>query len=285
MKHLTLLSILLAIGMLAIAGCTIWKAPATNTNSSTNAPIVNAPLPDDQNMVRITAPKPNSLVSSPVTVTGEARGTWFFEASFPIEITDANGKVIGNGFAQAQGEWMTEDFVPFIATITFDDPTTETGGIILKKDNPSGLPEYDQSLRLPVVFSIDDRTKFSIFLGSSTLDPNIMDCSIVYPVMRSVPKTQGVARAALEQLIAGPTLEERVAGFFTSINTRTIIQKLTIENGIARVDFNDQIEYQVGGSCRVTAIRSQIIQTLKQFPTVKDIIISVNGRTEDILQP
>jgi len=285
MKRLTLLSILLVIGMLAITGCTLWKTPATNTNSSTNAPIVNAPLPDDQNLVRITTPKPNSLISSPVTVTGEARGTWFFEASFPIEITDANGKVIGNGFAQAQGQWMTENFVPFIATITFDDPTTETGGIILKKDNPSGLPEYDQSLRLPVVFSIDDRTKFSIFLGSSTLDPNIMDCSIVYPVMRSVPKTQGVARAALEQLIAGPTLEERVAGFFTSINNSTVIQKLTIEDGVARVDFNEALEWRTAGSCKVVAIRSQIVQTLKQFPTIKEVIISINGRTEDILQP
>jgi len=281
MKRLTLLSILLMIGMLAITGCTLWKTPAANTN----APIVNAPLPDDQNLVRITAPKPNSLISSPVTVTGEARGTWFFEASFPIEITDANGKVIGNGFAQAQGEWMTEDFVPFVATITFDDPTTETGGIVLKKDNPSGLPEYDQSLRLPIIFSIDDRTKFSIFLGSTTLDPNVMDCGVTYPVARSVPKTQAVARAALEQLIAGPTLEERTAGFFTSVNNSTVIQKLTIESGVAYVDFNEALEWRTGGSCRVTAIRSQIVQTLKQFPTIKDVVISIDGRTEDILQP
>jgi len=46
-----------------------------------------------------------------------------------------------------------------------------------------------------------------------------------------------------------------------------------------------QIEYQMGGSCRVSAIRSQITQNLLQFPTIKNVIISVNGRTEDILQP
>ena len=54
---------------------------------------------------------------------------------------------------------------------------------------------------------------------------------------------------------------------------------------MAYVDFDEQLEFQVGGSCRVSAIRAQIIQTIKQFSTVKDVIISINGRTEDILQP
>jgi len=45
------------------------------------------------------------------------------------------------------------------------------------------------------------------------------------------------------------------------------------------------LEFQVGGSCRVAAISAQIMETLKQFPTVKDVIISINSRTEDILQP
>jgi len=45
------------------------------------------------------------------------------------------------------------------------------------------------------------------------------------------------------------------------------------------------LEEAVGGSCRVTAIRSQIEQTLKQFSTVQSVIISIDNRTEDILQP
>jgi spore germination protein GerM len=60
---------------------------------------------------------------------------------------------------------------------------------------------------------------------------------------------------------------------------------LTIEDGVAKVDFNEQLEYEVSGSCRVSAIRAQITETLKQFPTVKEVIISIDGRTEDILQP
>ena len=55
--------------------------------------------------------------------------------------------------------------------------------------------------------------------------------------------------------------------------------------GIVRADFATTLDRGVGGSCRVAAIREQITRTLKQFPEVRDVVISVNGRTEDILQP
>jgi len=54
---------------------------------------------------------------------------------------------------------------------------------------------------------------------------------------------------------------------------------------VAKADFDEQLEFQVGGSCRVSAIRAEITQTLKQFSTVKEVVISIDGRTEDILQP
>ena len=79
--------------------------------------------------------------------------------------------------------------------------------------------------------------------------------------------------------------EEINNGFVSNINLGTRVQKLTIENGVVKVDFDEQLEFQVGGSCRVAAIRAQITETLKQFPTVDSVIISINGRTEDILQP
>jgi len=111
------------------------------------------------------------------------------------------------------------------------------------------------------------------------------DCSRTIAVERLVPKTSAVARAAVEALLRGATEEEINRGFVSNINPGTRVQKLTIENGIAKVEFDEQLEFQVGGSCRVAAIRAQITETLKQFPTVKDVIISIDGRTEDILQP
>ncbi|MDP3696626.1 MAG: Gmad2 immunoglobulin-like domain-containing protein [Candidatus Taylorbacteria bacterium] len=107
-------------------------------------------------LIRINEPVPDQTVKSPLSVSGEARGYWFFEASFPIRVYDANGKEIGVAVAQAQGEWMTDDFVPFQATLNFKKPATATGTLVLEKDNPSGLPEHDAELRVPVSFDLAD---------------------------------------------------------------------------------------------------------------------------------
>jgi len=122
------------------------------------------------------------------------------------------------------------------------------------------------------------------FFNNSLLDPEF-SCNKVFPVDREVVKTEGVARAALEELLGGTTGQEEEQGFFTSINKGVKIKSLSVEDGVALVEFDEQLEFQVGGSCRVAAIRAQISETLKQFPTVEEVVISINGRTEDILQP
>lgn len=102
--------------------------------------------------ITVSSPSSGDTITSPLTVTGEARGTWYFEASFPIDVVDANNVVLGTGVAQAQSDWMTTNFVAYTATITFTTPSTATGEIVLKKDNPSGEPQNDDELRIPIVF-------------------------------------------------------------------------------------------------------------------------------------
>jgi hypothetical protein len=104
-------------------------------------------------LIHVTQPQQNAVVKSPLTVSGEARGTWYFEASFPVILVGANGDTLAVKPAQAQGEWMTENFVPFTVTLDFTAPATPEGTLILKKDNPSGLPEHDRELRIPVRFA------------------------------------------------------------------------------------------------------------------------------------
>lgn len=103
--------------------------------------------------IRVTTPRPGMAVTSPLRVTGEARGSWFFEASFPVRLLDADGREIALVPAQAQGEWMTENFVPFEAVLEFSPPASGTRGIlVLEKDNPSALPENADELRIPLRF-------------------------------------------------------------------------------------------------------------------------------------
>lgn len=232
--------------------------------------------------VRVFAPKERETVKSPLRISGEARGSWFFEGSFPIILKDAQGNVLKDGFATAQKDWMTHDFVPFVADLEFDNPESEIGELVFKKDNPSGLPEYDKSFSIPVSFS-PETVDIKIFFGNINKDPNVLECGKTYFVTRTVPKVEGIARKAIEELLKGPTVEEHLNGFNTSIPNGVVIQNLSIQEGIARIDFNLAIE--VGGSCRVSAIRSQIANTLRQFPSVSEVVISVNGNSAEALQP
>ena len=106
-----------------------------------------------KDLIFLTQPIAGETILSPVIIEGKARGTWFFEASFPIVVVDWDGLIIGQGIAQAQSEWMTTDYVPFRAEIIFTKPTVKNNGwIILRKDNPSGLSQYDDAFEMPIFF-------------------------------------------------------------------------------------------------------------------------------------
>lgn len=165
-----------------------------------------------------------------------------------------------------------------IAFLYFNDKKINpapTGPIVppITNEEPTSTPE------------VKETTTVKIFFGNTVFDPGVMECNIVYPVERTIEKTPAIGTASINELLKGPTAEEKNAGYFTSLNENITLKKLTIEDGTALADFDEQLEYQVGGSCRVIAIYAQIAETLKQFPTVQKVIISVNGRTEDILQP
>jgi hypothetical protein len=105
-----------------------------------------------KDLIKVFEPLPESLVSSPLTIKGEARGGWYFEADFPIFLFDEEGNQLAVVVAQALDDWMTEDYVPFEAEMAFPTPQTDTGYLILEKDNPSGLAEHADQVRLPVRF-------------------------------------------------------------------------------------------------------------------------------------
>ncbi|AKM78401.1 TPA: hypothetical protein DDZ49_01040 [Candidatus Wolfebacteria bacterium] len=231
----------------------------------------------------ILAPTEIDPVVSPVKIEGLARGLWYFEAVFPVTITDADRKPLGQHYVTATKDWMSESLVPFTTILEFTEPTTATGFLVFKNDNPSGLEENQKTFEMPIVFSQKTR-RVNVFFNNSNLDPAFL-CDKVFPVTREIPWTEGIGRAAIEELLKGPNEQDKESDYFTNISPNVQINSLIIENGTARIDFTENLERNVGGSCRVTAIRAQIINTLKQFSTIREVIVSINGRTEDILQP
>ncbi|MEW6610578.1 MAG: GerMN domain-containing protein [Patescibacteria group bacterium] len=283
---------LLLITALVVAGAVAGVRVITNGDKvdTTPLPSPGKDEPLEEAKVKVLQPLPNELVTSPLEVVGEARGYWFFEASFPVRLEDKDRKVVASGIAQAQDEWMTEAFVPFRATLTFTVPAANEpliGNLVLVKDNPSGLPEHDDEFRMPVQIATSfDTTTMQVYFGNTNKNPGTLDCSLVFGVDRVVPKVPQIAREALAALLKGPTQEEKEEGYFTSINDGVVVEKMAVDaQGVARAEFSPRLEEAVGGSCRVAAIHAQIEKTLKQFPTIKEVVISIDGRTEDILQP
>lgn len=236
-------------------------------------------------LVRLTNIQANQKISTPLLIKGEARGSWYFEASFPVQVLDANKAVIGTGIARAQVDWMTENFVPFEAWINFDLPKDKRGYLVLKKDNPSGEAQFDDQLMIPIIFDQDKMTVKLFFTTPKTAGADDFACQYVEAVNRQVPKSESIARAALLALLRGPNLVEKNQAYGTVINNNVQINDLKIEDGVAMVDFDSRLQDSLGGSCRVSIIRAQIEQTLKQFPTIQSVQISVNGDTEQALQP
>jgi hypothetical protein len=103
-------------------------------------------------VIRMKSPLAEQEVKSPMIISGEVRGSWSFEADFPVEVVDANGKTVAEGHATLDGDWMTEDYVPFQASLEFTAPGTDSGLLILRKDNPSGLPRNDDAVEIPIRF-------------------------------------------------------------------------------------------------------------------------------------
>ncbi len=122
----------------------IKTSSTTPTNTGQQAALTD--------LITVDAPLPNATVSSPLTISGKARGSWFFEASAPVELKDSVGNVIGHGTITASGDWQTSEYVPFSAKMTYTKAATKTGTLILRNDNPSGDPARQKTLEIPVNF-------------------------------------------------------------------------------------------------------------------------------------
>lgn len=103
--------------------------------------------------VVVEAPLPGSTVGTPLEVRGRARGAWFFEGEIRLELLDADRDVVARGYATAQAEWMTRDFVPFIGGLRFENlPDDRPGVLVVRNNNPSENRDLDEILEIPIRF-------------------------------------------------------------------------------------------------------------------------------------
>jgi len=105
-----------------------------------------------QDLIQVESPEPNTAVTSPLKIRGKARGTWFFEGDFPVRLFDSEANELAVAIATAQGEWMTEEWVDFEASMEFEAPDQGNGELVFEKSNPSDMRELDNEFAVPVKF-------------------------------------------------------------------------------------------------------------------------------------
>jgi germination protein M len=104
------------------------------------------------------------------------------------------------------------------------------------------------------------------------------------PTLRVVPKTTGVARAAMEALLDGDAILDKYSQLSTAVPDGTSLLGLAIKNGVATVDLSRDFE-SGGGSASATYRLGQVVYTLTQFSTVRAVLFQVEGRTVTTFGP
>jgi hypothetical protein len=106
-----------------------------------------------------------------------------------------------------------------------------------------------------------------------------------FVAVKRIVSTPDLERTSLEELLKGILPEEERENLSTSINEGVEINTFEIVDGVAKVDFNEALQEGIAGSAWVMAIRTQIEKTLMQFESIDAVEISINGNSEEILQP
>lgn len=230
--------------------------------------------------IRVTTPKAGDTVSSPITITGAATGNWYFEASFPILLKDTKGVTIAQTVAQAQGEWMTTEYVPFSVTLPYAVSVTTSATLVFEKDNPSGLPQFDRqhAIAITLLPAKKAEREVTLYFYNENKDKDTTGnifCSKqgLVGVKRTIPVTNTPIQDTINLLLQGnPTAAEKKQGITTEYPLQGF--KLTgasQKNGTLTLSFADPNNKTSGGSCRATILWTQIEATAKQFPGVTSV--------------
>lgn len=113
-----------------------------------------------------------------------------------------------------------------------------------------------------------------------------MTADMVTPVSRTVslPRLPGVGtppeaavRAALQELLNGPTDVERATGLSTAVPEGTRLLGVRITGGVVYADFSGEIE-SGGGSASMLGRLWQVVYTATQDPRTPRVRILINGQ-------
>lgn len=160
MSHKKTIPLIFVCVFLLVLGLIVWgsvrnkaSAPTTDTVSGgdQNVPITPVISGDTENLVSFSI-APNATVANGQVVTGSLQGGYFFEANAIGMFLSADKTILKQFPITATGQWMTTDPVSFSVTLDTSGIASGPGYIRIHNDNPSGAPENDKYIDVPVLF-------------------------------------------------------------------------------------------------------------------------------------
>lgn len=255
------------------SGCgAITPSPSASQTSQ-------SPQASPEKNITLKSPSSGEAVILPIQVSGTGR---VFESVVSVRLKEPSGAILYEGITMTNAPDAGQ-FGDFQKNIDYLIKKPAGSDIILDVfwNSPMDGSELDL-ISVPLKINLSNTSIVKAYFGNSQ---TVNDCNKVVALDRVIKKITDIARKTVEVLLQGLSLSENQKGYTNSINPDVKINSLSVFGGTAKIDFNEELQREIGGSCRVATIRAQITETLKQFSSIKEVVISINGRTEDILQP
>jgi hypothetical protein len=170
------------------------------------------------------------------------------------------------------------EFIQPTATIEVPSPT-----VVLPTRTP--LPQPQTMPTLVPTQQMEQNVKiFLIALEDNGRSGTLVGCGdSAVPITVTIPRTQGVLRAALEKLLAEKSQYYGESGLYNALYQSNLqLAGVMIEQGKAIIHLTGTIV--LGGTCDAPRLEAQIKQTALQFSTVNDVVVFVNDvPLEDVL--
>jgi hypothetical protein len=235
--------------------------------------------------IEIDVPRANSTVSSPMRVLGRARA---FEGTVLVEARDDEAsEPLGRTAVTGSG---SGELGPFTGEITFAVPRTRHGAIVFATESAEdgrrlqatvirvafiAAPAVTECAAPAVAAPGAGETGVQVFFTCSRT-------TTAEPVIRLVPASDAVLRAAVGELLKGPNPEEKDAGFVSSFSSETadMLANVTIDaEGKVVVDFHDLRPVMPNASSATGSqqLLSELDSTVFQFPTVRSVEYRIEG--------
>ncbi|MCG0275979.1 MAG: GerMN domain-containing protein [Thermosediminibacteraceae bacterium] len=102
---------------------------------------------------------------------------------------------------------------------------------------------------------------------------------LLVPVTKDIPWVEGIAKAALENLVDTPEIREelKMRGLKPPLPAGTKVLGMTIRDGLAKVDFSREFLNLDSRTAENNAIQA-VVYTLTEFPTIQKVQLMVEGK-------